>query len=141
VCWTRVRRVLRSGGEKEDGVEYMLGRIMWPEDPFTPLWDLAIWEMPVFRVKWVSISISDRIQTLPIQILFVEVISMGGSNSMQFNYSICLWQQLQRHHRPSYYVPYFISITPPQPSNTTPCGTPYFPTNQPSKPSRGVRLN
>jgi hypothetical protein len=101
VCWTRVRRVLRSGGEKEDGVEYMLVEIMWPEDPFTPRWDLAIWEMPVFRVKWVSISISDRIQTLPIQILFVEVISMGGSNSMLLNYSICLWQQLQRHHRPS----------------------------------------
>jgi hypothetical protein len=31
-------------------------------------------------------------------------------------------------------------ITPPQPSNSTPCGTLYFPTNQSSKPSRGVRL-
>jgi hypothetical protein len=39
----------------------------------------------------------------------VVVISLGGSNSMQCNYSIDLWQQLQRHHRPSYYMPYFIS--------------------------------
>jgi hypothetical protein len=39
----------------------------------------------------------------------VEVISMGGSNSKQFNYSICLWQPLQRHHRPNYCMPYFIS--------------------------------
>jgi hypothetical protein len=28
---------------------------------------------------------------------------------MHFNYSIFLWQKLQRHHRPSYYMPYFIS--------------------------------
>jgi hypothetical protein len=39
----------------------------------------------------------------------VEVITMGGSNSKQFNYSICLWQPLQRHHRPNYCMPYFIS--------------------------------
>jgi hypothetical protein len=41
---------------------------------------------------------------------------------------------------PTIICPILFQITPPQPSNITRCGTLYFPTNQPSKPSRGVRL-
>jgi hypothetical protein len=58
---------------------------------------------------------------------------------MQFNYSIYLWQQLQRHYRPSYYMPYFISYYSAPALEYSPI-TRYFPKNQPSKPSRGVCL-
>jgi hypothetical protein len=72
----------------------------------------------------------------------VAVISLGGSNSMQLNYSIYLWQQLQRHHRPSYYMPYFISNYSATALKYNPLVAPFISRQiSPPSPSRGVRLN
>jgi hypothetical protein len=60
-------------------------------------------------------------------VLDVEVITLGGSNSMQFNYSICLWQPLQRHHRPNYYMPYIISNYSAPALEYNPVRDPLFP--------------
>jgi hypothetical protein len=58
---------------------------------------------------WVLPGLDDAVRHK----LIVEVITLGGSNSMQFNYSICLWQLLQRSpSQLSYALYYFKSLRP-----------------------------
>ena len=74
-------------------------------------------------------------------LLVVVAISLGGSNSMLFTIQFICDSNCKYIHVPAIICLISFQIATIQPSNTAPCGTPYFPTNQPSKHFRSICLN